>query len=101
MSDYFDPFDADRPLRLGCTCGAHASDAEHATATLRERSESADFIAYSNEFIEASMVLGSMPSFASFASVSRISLSTAGPASSAIPLRPTVNIGWRKSSARS
>ena len=42
-----DPYDADRPLRLGCSCGAHASDAEHspdaAAATLRARSETAEF----------------------------------------------------------
>jgi nitrate/nitrite transport system substrate-binding protein len=61
MSTYFDPYDADRPLRLGCTCGAHASAAEHATATLRERSESADFLAYSNQFIEASLMKALFP----------------------------------------
>ena len=41
MSDYFDPFDADRPLRLGCSCGRHGSEAEHAAATLRARAHSA------------------------------------------------------------
>ena len=61
MSDYFDPFDADRPLAMRCSCGRHASDAEHATATLRERSESADFQAYSNQFIEASLMKAIFP----------------------------------------
>ena len=61
MSAYFDPFDADRPLRLGCSCGAHASDAEHATATLKARSETADFEAYSNQFIEASLMKALFP----------------------------------------
>ena len=61
MSDYFDPFDADRPLRLGCSCGAHTSDAEHATATLKARSETADFEAYSNQFIEASLMKALFP----------------------------------------
>lgn len=65
MSEYFDAFDADRPLRLGCACGRHASDADHAadqaTATLRERSESADFQAYSNQFVEASLMRALFP----------------------------------------
>jgi len=58
---YFDPFDADRPLRLGCSCGRHASDAEHAAATLRARSETADFEAYSNEFVQASLMKALFP----------------------------------------
>jgi len=62
MNDYFDPYDADRPMRFGCSCGRHASDAEHATATLRERSESADFQAYSNQFIEATLMKALIPS---------------------------------------
>jgi nitrate/nitrite transport system substrate-binding protein len=61
MSDYFDPFDADRPLRMACSCGRHGSDAEHAAATLRERSESADFEAYSQEFIQASLMKALFP----------------------------------------
>ncbi|MBT9490618.1 MAG: ABC transporter substrate-binding protein [Rubrivivax sp.] len=61
MSDYFDPFDADRPLRLGCSCGAHASATEHATATLKARSETADFEAYSNQFIEAALMKALFP----------------------------------------
>jgi nitrate/nitrite transport system substrate-binding protein len=61
MSDYFDPYDADRPMRLGCSCGAHASPGEHAAAELRSRSESADFQAYSNQFIEASLMKALFP----------------------------------------
>ena len=65
MSSNFDPYDADRPLRLGCSCGAHASDADHASdnavATLRARSETAEFEAYSNDFIEATLVKALFP----------------------------------------
>jgi nitrate/nitrite transport system substrate-binding protein len=61
MSDYFDPFDADRPLRMSCRCGRHASEAEHAAATLRERSETADFEAYSNQFVQASLMKALFP----------------------------------------
>ena len=61
MSEYFDAFDADRPLRMGCSCGQHASDADHAAATLRARSESADFEAYSNQFVEATLMKALFP----------------------------------------
>ena len=65
MSDYFDPFDADQPLRMGCRCGRHASDAEHAiasaNATLKQRSESADFETYSNQFVEATLMKALFP----------------------------------------
>ena len=61
MSAYFDPFDADRPLTLRCACGAHGSVAEHATAELRARSETAEFEAYSNAFIEATLVKALFP----------------------------------------
>ncbi len=61
MSDYFDPYDADRPLRMGCSCGRHGSESEHAAATLRARSETADFQAYSNAFVEATLVKALFP----------------------------------------
>jgi nitrate/nitrite transport system substrate-binding protein len=64
MSEYFDAFDADRPLRLGglgCSCGRHATNADHAAAMLRERSERADFEAYSNQFVEATLVKALFP----------------------------------------
>jgi nitrate/nitrite transport system substrate-binding protein len=63
-----DPYDSDRPLRLGCGCGAHASDSEHvagaaaaAVTTLRGRSETAGFEAYSNAFVEAALVKALFP----------------------------------------
>ena len=33
MSTFFNPFDATRRLRKGCSCGAHASEAEHRRAS--------------------------------------------------------------------
>ncbi len=61
MSEHFDPYDADRPLMMGCSCGRHRSGAEHAAAELRARSETADFELYSNEFIEATLVKALFP----------------------------------------
>jgi nitrate/nitrite transport system substrate-binding protein len=61
MSEYFDPFDADRPLQMRCSCGRHASGAEHAAAELRARSETADFEAYSNQFVEAALMKALFP----------------------------------------
>jgi nitrate/nitrite transport system substrate-binding protein len=52
MSEYFDAFDADRPLRLGCACGRHASAAEHAAD---------DAQAYSNQFVEATLIKALFP----------------------------------------
>ncbi|WP_294636468.1 CmpA/NrtA family ABC transporter substrate-binding protein [uncultured Aquabacterium sp.] len=73
MSRYFDPFDADRPLRLHCACGGAHSPAEHEAAmaaqagrdaavqTLQARSESEDFEQHSREFIEASLMKALFP----------------------------------------
>jgi nitrate/nitrite transport system substrate-binding protein len=71
MSDerYFDPYDADRPLLMRCSCGRHATGAEHdaavrsadAAAELRRRSEATDFESYSNAFIEATLVKSLFP----------------------------------------
>jgi nitrate/nitrite transport system substrate-binding protein len=69
MTRAFDPYDADRPLLMRCRCGAHASEVEHAqalsadqaAATLRARSETAEFEAYSNDFIEASLIKAVFP----------------------------------------
>jgi nitrate/nitrite transport system substrate-binding protein len=55
------PYDADRPLMMGCSCGRHGSSAEHAVAELRARSETAEFEAESNDFIEASLVKALFP----------------------------------------
>ncbi|WP_428421802.1 CmpA/NrtA family ABC transporter substrate-binding protein [Methylibium sp.] len=61
----FDPYDADRPLLMRCSCGRHGSAAEHAadaaTAELRRRSETAEFEAYSNAFVEATLVKALFP----------------------------------------
>ncbi len=56
-----DPYDADRPLRLGCACGHHTSDAEHAAAELRTRAASAGFEAESRAFVEAALVKALFP----------------------------------------
>ena len=68
MSEFFSPYDADRPLMLKCSCGRDHSVADHqadeaaaAANQLRQRSESADFEAYSREFIEASLVKALFP----------------------------------------
>ena len=64
MSEFFSPYDADRPLTLRCSCGRDHSAAEHqaeqasgqAIAELRRRAGTTDFEAYSREFIEATLV---------------------------------------------
>ena len=61
MTDRYDPYDADRPLTMGCRCGQHASDAEHATAELKARCETSAFEAESNAFIEAALVKALFP----------------------------------------
>lgn len=69
MTQYFDPYDADRPLMLKCSCGRdhtvgdHQRElaAEQAAATLRQRSESTDFMDYANQFIEATVVKALFP----------------------------------------
>ena len=68
MSDYFSPYDADKPLMLKCSCGKEHSVAEHqaesaasATTELRRRSLSSEFEAYSNAFIEATLVKAIFP----------------------------------------
>ena len=69
MSRYFDPFDADRPLRLQCACGQDHSPEEHnaavareqATQELQRRSETEDFQTYAREFIQASMMKALFP----------------------------------------
>lgn len=69
MSEFFDPYNADRPLMLKCSCGREHSPADHhaevaadaAAATLRARSETAEFEAYSQEFIEATLVKALFP----------------------------------------
>ena len=61
MTPELDPYDADRPLALGCACGRHRSGADHAAAELRARSESAQFEADSQAFVEAALVKALFP----------------------------------------
>ena len=69
MTDYFDPYNADRPLMLKCSCGQDHSEAEHqkelaassATVELKRRSLTTEFEAYSNAFIEATLVKALFP----------------------------------------
>jgi len=64
MTDYFDPFNADRPLMLKCSCGKDHTVADHqqeasvqsATTELKRRSLTSEFESYSNAFIEATLV---------------------------------------------
>ncbi len=69
MSEFFSPYDADRPLMLKCSCGRDHSVADHhaqanadtAAVELRRRSLTSEFEAYSNEFIEATLVKALFP----------------------------------------
>ncbi|PKO76786.1 MAG: nitrate ABC transporter substrate-binding protein, partial [Betaproteobacteria bacterium HGW-Betaproteobacteria-15] len=69
MSEFFDPYNADRPLMMKCSCGRDHTVADHhaevsadsAAIELRRRSESSEFEAYSNEFIEATLVKALFP----------------------------------------
>ncbi len=69
MSEFFSPYDADRPLMMRCSCGRDHSAADHhaevsadaAAVELRRRSLTDEFEAYSNEFIEATLVKALFP----------------------------------------
>ncbi len=69
MTQYFDPYNADRPLMLKCSCGKDHTLAEHqqeasaasAAVELKRRSLTSEFEAYSNEFIEATLVKALFP----------------------------------------
>ena len=69
MTDYFDPYNADRPLMLKCSCGKDHTVAEHqqetsaqgATLELKRRSLTSEFESYSNAFIEASLIKAIFP----------------------------------------
>jgi nitrate/nitrite transport system substrate-binding protein len=69
MTQYFDPYNADRPLMLKCSCGRDHTVAEHqqelaaqqAAIELRRRSETAEFEEYSNQFIEATLIKSLFP----------------------------------------
>ena len=53
-SNTFDPYNADRPLMLKCSCGADHAPGEHAAAVTAEN--------YSRDFIEATLVKALLPS---------------------------------------
>jgi len=69
MSQFFDPYDADRPLRLSCACGQDHAPDEHdasvargqAVQELTRRSETAEFEEHSRQFIEATLVKALFP----------------------------------------
>ena len=61
MSQPFDPYDADRPAAAGLLLRRPCVGREHAVATLRERSESTEFEADSNAFVEATLVKALFP----------------------------------------
>lgn len=69
MPEFFSPYDADRPLMLHCSCGRPHTAAEHAAeqasaqaaATLRSRSLDSEVEAYSQSFVEASLVKALFP----------------------------------------
>ena len=69
MSEFFSPYDADRPLRLRCSCGGDHTGVEHeaeaastqAIAHLRQRASTPDFESYSRDFIEATLVKALFP----------------------------------------
>ena len=69
MSEFFSPYDADRPLMLKCSCGRDHTLADHhaevaadaAAVELRRRSLTSEFEVYSNEFIEATLVKAIFP----------------------------------------
>jgi len=58
---HLDPYDADRSLLTGCSCGRHASDADHAADELRRRSETPEFRSYAHDFVEAALVTALFP----------------------------------------
>ena len=69
MTQYFDPYNADRPLMLKCSCGRDHTVAEHqqelaaaqAAVELKRRSETTEFGDYSNQFIEATLIKSLFP----------------------------------------
>jgi len=69
MSAAHDPYDAGRPLRLGCSCGQHADAADHAAAhaaeqaagTLRARAAEPDVERELNGFVEAALIKALFP----------------------------------------
>ena len=69
MNQYFDPYNAEQPLMLKCSCGRDHTVAEHqqelaagpALTALQRHSETGEFERYSQEFIEATLVKALFP----------------------------------------
>jgi nitrate/nitrite transport system substrate-binding protein len=68
MARFFSPYESDQPLLMKCRCGGDHAAAEHdrleseqAIQTLKSRAAEADFIDYSQEFIEATVVKALFP----------------------------------------
>ena len=69
MTQYFDPYDADRPLMMKCSCGRDHSVEEHqkevaaqqAVTELKRRTQTPEFEEYSNQFIEATLMKSLFP----------------------------------------
>ncbi|MEZ5646760.1 MAG: ABC transporter substrate-binding protein, partial [Burkholderiaceae bacterium] len=70
MSDYYDPYDADRPLQMKCHCGRDHTVAEHVArfgqmpepvtaARVRSEDEAQEVLA--TEFVQASLVKALFP----------------------------------------
>jgi nitrate/nitrite transport system substrate-binding protein len=68
VANLFRPFDPDRPMRLGCQCGKHASDAEHDAAqgasqalSAADEKRASNPEELSNDFIEATLMKALFP----------------------------------------
>ncbi len=69
MSQYFSPYDADRPLMMRCSCGRDHAPNDHDSAVsaqqsidiLKARSQATDREAYGREFLEATLVKALFP----------------------------------------
>ena len=62
MSDYFDPYDADRPLRWAAAAAHHAPSAEHAAAdAARAQRDAPSSRPSRNDFVEAALMKALFP----------------------------------------
>jgi nitrate/nitrite transport system substrate-binding protein len=68
VGNLFRPFDPDRPMRLGCQCGKHASDAEHAAAehaveplSVADEKRATNPEDLSHDFVEATLMKALFP----------------------------------------
>jgi nitrate/nitrite transport system substrate-binding protein len=93
MRNFFDPYDADRPLTMRCRCGGDHDAADHGRAqaieTLKQRSTEVDAQAYISEFVEATVVKALFPQ----ESLRRRFLRTVGRSSALAAISSVVPIG--------